>query len=569
MPLRIPLGISDFRELREKGLEYVDKSGLLIEMIDREGTKVLLLPRPRRFGKTLNLSMLRCFFEKRPEDLSHLFQDLAVWKAGDAYRRHFQRYPVIFLTFRDVKASTFEGCWADLTRKVQALYDEHRAVLDGGALSALERRNYEAILDGTAEAALYRQALGDLSRYLHRATGERAMILIDEYDEPIHAGFVHGYAREILEFFRAFLTVGLKDNPHLERGVVTGILRIARESIFSGLNNLAVYTLLQKTFSTCFGFTDPEVEALLARAGQRDAMGLVRAWYNGYDFGGTVIYNPWSVLSYLADAEPELKPYWLNTSSNDLIRATLKKHAARLGPMLEALLRGDGFETVLDENVALDRVDQSDAALWSLLVFSGYLKAEKRPRGPMEQAAHHLSVPNREVRLIYSGTFQELLEARLRDHGADLHRLLHGLLGGDAALVERQLGAFVKNVLSYHDLGADAANTPESVYQVFVLGLLAALEPGHRVRSNRESGEGRPDVLVLPNEPGQPGLVLELKVARGKRTLEQALDDGIEQVRGKDYAAELRAAGADPVHVLVIAFDGKQLRVRRADADTA
>ncbi|AGP38879.1 hypothetical protein BE04_02785 [Sorangium cellulosum] len=569
MPLRIPLGISDFRELREKGLEYVDKSGLLIEMIDREGTKVLLLPRPRRFGKTLNLSMLRCFFEKRPEDLSHLFQDLAVWKAGDAYRRHFQRYPVIFLTFRDVKASTFEGCWADLTRKVQALYDEHRAVLDGGALSALERRNYEAILDGTAEAALYRQALGDLSRYLHRATGERAMILIDEYDEPIHAGFVHGYAREILEFFRAILTVGLKDNPHLERGVVTGILRIARESIFSGLNNLAVYTLLQKTFSTCFGFTEPEVEALLARAGQHDAMGLVRAWYNGYDFGGTVIYNPWSVLSYLADAEPELKPYWLNTSSNDLIRATLKKHAARLGPMLEALLRGDGFETVLDENVALDRVDQSDAALWSLLVFSGYLKAEKRPRGPMAQAAHHLSVPNREVRLIYSGTFQELLEARLRDHGADLHRLLHGLLGGDAALVERQLGAFVKNVLSYHDLGADAANTPESVYQVFVLGLLAALEPGHRVRSNRESGEGRPDVLVLPNEPGQPGLVLELKVARGKRTLEQALDDGIEQVRGKDYAAELRAAGADPVHVLVIAFDGKQLRVRRADADTA
>ncbi|WP_437752519.1 AAA family ATPase [Sorangium sp. So ce1389] len=567
MPLRIPLGISDFRELREKGLEYIDKSGLLVEMIDREGTKVLLLPRPRRFGKTLNLSMLRCFFERRPEDLSHLFQDLSVWSAGDAYRRHFQRYPVVFLTFRDVKASTFEGCWADLTRKVQALYDEHRAVLEGSALSALERRNYAAILDGTAEPALYRQALGDLSRYLHRATGERAIILIDEYDEPIHAGFIHGYAREVLEFFRAFLTVGLKDNPHLERGVVTGILRIARESIFSGLNNLAVYTLLQRTFSTCFGFTEPEVESLMARAGQRDAMDLVRAWYNGYDFGGTVIYNPWSVLSYLADQEPELKPYWLNTSSNDLIKGTLEKHAARLGPTLEALLRGEGFETVLDENVALDRVDQSDAALWSLLVFSGYLKAEKRPRGSMEQAAHRLSIPNREVRLLYSGTFQEWLEARMRDHGTDLHRLVQGLLGGDAALVERQLGAFVKNVLSYHDLGADSTDAPESVYQVFVLGLLAALEPGHRVRSNRESGKGRPDVLILPSEPGRPGVVLELKVARGKRTLEQALDDGIEQVRGKDYAAELRAAGADPFHVLVIAFDGKEVRVRRAGAD--
>ena len=562
MPLRLPIGVSDFRDLREKGLEYVDKSGLLVEMIDREGTKVLLLPRPRRFGKTLNLSMLRCFFERRPEDLSHLFQDLSVWKAGDAYRKHFQRYPVIFLTFRDTKASTFESCWEDLAQKIRELFREHQWLVDAGVLDSGETRDYRAILDGTAAAVLYRRALGDLSQYLHRATGERAMILIDEYDQPIHAGFVSGYYKEIIEFFRAFLTVGLKDNPHLERGVLTGILRVSRESIFSGLNNLSVFTLLDAPFSTCFGFTEPEVTALLARADLLDHRDAVRDWYNGYIFGGTVIYNPWSVLNFL-DRGGKAKSYWLNTSSNDLIKASLSKHGARLSPALEALLAGGGFDLILDENVVLDQVDRSDVILWSLLVFSGYLKAEELPGDPAELSVHRVSIPNREVRLVYKETFQRWLEERMRGHGADLRRLLDALLSGDAALLEVQLGALLKNVLSFHDFGPDE---PERFYQAFLLGLLCALEPGHRVRSNRESGKGRPDVQVLPNAPGRPGVVLELKVARGKKTLDEALDEGAEQARVKDYAAELVAAGADPVHVLVIAFDGKEIRVRRPEA---
>ena len=557
--MRLPIGISDFRELRDKGLTYVDKSGLIVEMLDHAGSKVLLLPRPRRFGKTLALSMLRCFFERRAEDLRPLFEDLAVWRAGEAYRRHFGRYPVISLTFRDIKASTFEDCRDDLHKKIQGLYREHRAVLDAGVLAAGEIRDFQAILDDTAEPVLYRRALGELSSYLHRATGERAIVLIDEYDEPIHAGFVHGYGPRVIELFRAFLTNGLKDNPHLERGVVAGVLRVSRESIFSGLNNLAVHTLLQRPFCTRFGFTEPEVVALMDQAGRADAMELVQTWYDGYDFGRTVIYNPWSVLCYLADPDPQPRPHWLNTSSNELVQRLLEGRAAELHEPFSRLLAGDGIERLLDENVVLDQLEHSDDALWSLLVFSGYLKAERRPPAqPSWPPSYRLSIPNAEVRLLYTGSFVRWMKAQMRGHGGQLSRLLDALLRGDALRLQQQLAGLLIHMVSYHDLRPDE---PERVYQVFVLGLLAALEPGHRVRSNRESGRGRPDVLVVPVVPGQPGVVLELKVARG-RSLERALEEGWAQAQWQDYAAELRAAGAEPIHVLVVAFDGKDVRVR-------
>jgi hypothetical protein len=563
MMLRLPIGISDFRELREKTLTYVDKTGLLIDLIDMPGAKVLLLPRPRRFGKTLNLSMLRCFFERQPEDLSHLFADLAVWRAGDAYREHFQRYPVIFLTFRDVKAASFEQCWAGVTRKIQTLVREHRALLDSGVLQPGEEKDFHALLDGTAEPVLYRNALGDLSRYLHRATGERAIILIDEYDQPIHAGYVHGYAREILDFCRAFLTSGLKDNPHLERGVITGILRVARESIFSGLNNLGVYTLLRSRFATSFGFTENEVQDLLASAGRSDAMAEVQRWYNGYRFAGHVIYNPWSVLNFLADAGEPAQPYWLNTSDNALIKHLLEHHAGRLHAPFEDLLAGRSVERTIDENVILDQLEDDEDALWNLLVFSGYLNAEAQPRPPgAPMTIFRLSIPNIEVRLVYTETFNDWMKKRLRSQGGDLRRFIEALLGGDATGLEHEIQALARSMLSYHD----TAKHPEALYHGFMLGLLAVLEPGHTVRSNRESGKGRPDVLIAPRTPGQPGVVLELKLARhGKKTLEQALDEGARQLGDNDYQAELRAVRAEPIHALVIAFDGKDVRVRSLD----
>jgi hypothetical protein len=561
MTLQIPLGIDDFRKLRESDLTYVDKSRLVCDVLDLTGVEVLLLPRPRRFGKSLNLSMLRCFFERSGEDLAHLFQGLAVWQAGDAYRAHFQRYPVIYLNFKDVKPNTAEDFWLDIRELIRDLYKRHRAVLDHGALDEVDAQRYRQILDGNASPALYRRALGDLCALLHHAHGERVVILIDEYDAPIHAGYTNGYVREVVGFFRAFLGSGLKSNPHLFKAVLTGILRVARESIFSGLNNLAVYSLLKPAFSTAFGFTEAEVVELLARTGRLEALPTVQEWYNGYLFGGHVIYNPWSVLSFLSyGGDPE--PYWLSTSSNDLIKHVLGVRATRIQPVFERLLAGGSVDQILDENLALDELERSDRALWSLLVFSGYLKAERQPMAAMGRIVHRLSIPNREIRIVYVDTFRLWMEQRIAGHGGNLDDLTRALLRGDAAAVEWQLQAFATDLLSYHDAGTAR---PENLYQGFIIGLLAVMEQTHLVRSNRESGAGRPDVLIRPRVPGQPGVVLELKVARaGEKPLDVALEEGLAQLAANDYAAELRAAGADPIHALAVAFDGKQVRVRSA-----
>lgn len=559
MPLRIPIGLDDFRVLREQRLEYIDKSHLIRELLDRPGVQAIVFPRPRRFGKTLNLSMLRCWFEKRDEDFSHLFQDLSIWQAGDAYRATFQRYPVLHFNFKGTKAESFEECWSAIREKIIDLYNEHRHVLEAGRLDEVAARRYRQILDGTAETTLYRRALLDLSAYLHEHHGEKVVILIDEYDEPIHAGHFHGYAAPILEFMRAFFTNGLKSNPHLFRAVVTGILRVGKESLFSDANNIDVYTLLAKQFNTGFGFTEAEVTALLDRNGRADELEAVRTWYNGYLFGGAVIYNPWSVLCFLDRGDLSPRPYWLSTSSNDLVRELLQRYALRIQPVFEALLEGGSVERMLDENVVLSEIREDESALWSLLTFSGYLKAEQIADDALGRAIHRLSIPNREVRHVYATTFRTWMEKRMLGHGGSLEKLTRALLEGDAEGFEEQLQAFVTNVLSFHDPGT---LDPERVYQGFVVGLLAVLEPAYQVRSNRESGKGRLDVLIRPMQAGKAGVVLELKVAKpGKKTLEQALEEGLTQLRAKDYGAELRAGGALPVHGFAVAFDGKEVRV--------
>ncbi len=563
VPLRIPIGIDDFRTLREERLEYIDKSDLIRQVLDKPGVQAVLLPRPRRFGKSLNLSMLRYFFEKRDEDLSGLFQDLSIWQAGDQYRAHFQRYPVIYFNFKGAKGDTFEQVADTIRIKIRTLFHEHRYLLDSERLSTWEIQSYRAILDNTAEPALLQQALLDLSSYLHTHHGEKVVILIDEYDEPIHTGYSRGFAPRILDFMRLFLGAGLKSNVHLFKAVVTGILRVAKQNLFSDLNNLGVYTLLAAPFNTCFGFTETEVAALLTRTGQGASLDEVRAFYNGYLFGGAAIYNPWSVLNFLDRGDGRARPYWLSTSSNDLVRELLERHALRLQPVFETLLEGDSIERVLDENVVLNEIHDDEDALWSLLVLSGYLKAAECPEDALGRTPYRLSIPNREVREVYATTFRRWMAARLQGHGGSLDKLTRALLGGDAETFEEQLQAFVTNLLSYHDPGSV---DPERVYHGFVVGLLAVLEPGHQVRSNRESGKGRPDVIIRPDVAGKPGVVLELKVAKaGKKTLEQALDEGLTQLRAQDYAAELAASGASPVHAFAVAFDGKEVRVRGLD----
>lgn len=564
----IPIGVDDFRELRERGMEYIDKSHIIREVLDK-GAQALLLPRPRRFGKTLAMTMLRCFFEKRDEDLTPLFADLSIWRAGEPYRAHFQRYPVIFLTLKGIKLETFELAWDVICKRLAGLFAEHRALLDSGELSDAEARRYHQVLDGTAPLPVYADALLDLSNYLHRVHGDKVVILIDEYDAPIHAAVAGGYVGEVLDFFRLLLTQGLKGNPHLFKAVLTGILRVAKESIFSGLNNLAVYTLLRPDFATGFGFTESEVAALLERAGRRDRLQAVQAWYNGYVFGGEVIYNPWSILNYVDGPEPEPRPFWISTSANELVRESLVKHAAKAHEDIEALLEGRGVLRRLDENVVLSDLDTRTDTLFGLLTFSGYLKADKQVLDPADEPYYLLTIPNREVRRVYTSTFREWMTDRMGGESA-VERLRRALLCGDAEALEAELSAFTMNVLSYHDLGHDAGRPrsatrrPEQVYHAFVIGLLAALEPEYEVRSNRESGKGRPDVMVRPKQAGRPGAVLELKVAKaGSKTLEQALAEGLGQIAQRGYASELRAAGVSEVFAFAVAFDGKDVRVAR------
>lgn len=564
MTLRFPLGTDDFQKLREGGLAYVDKSLMIREIIDQAGLEVLLFPRPRRFGKTLNLSMIRCFFEKREEDLSHLFRDLAIWEAGEPYRAHFQRYPVIYLNFKGTKGDSFEATWAAIRQKIRSLFTEHRYLLDkAGSFDALGRERYQQILDDTAERVLYERAILDLSEALRRHHGEKVVVLLDEYDSPIQDAIIQGHAAEILGFMRNFFTEGLKTNPHLHRGVITGVLRIAKESLFSDANNLAVFTLLSRPFNTAFGFTEPEVASLLERAGRGAHLDTVRAWYNGYVFGGQVVYNPWSVLSYLVRGDATPRAYWLGTSGNELIRKLCERYALEVEPAFDALLAGGSVTRALDEGVVLGSVFESEEALFNLLVFSGYLKAEELPQtDPDYPADYRLSIPNREVGLIYKSTFRAWITQRLKGPGSSLQKLTSALLSGDAEALEEQLQAFVTGLLSYHDPGG---TDPERVYHGFVLGLLAAMEPEYLVRSNRESGAGRPDVMIRAKEAGKPAVVMELKAARkGRKTPAAALKEGLAQIRERGYAAELLAAGASVVHGFAVAFDGKRVWVKGA-----
>jgi hypothetical protein len=575
---RLPIGISDFRELRDPGLIYVDKTDFVAQVL-ASGKKVVLIPRPRRFGKTVNLSTLRYFVEKSKEDRTALFAGLAV-STSAAARPHFQRYPVIALTFKDIKAGSFDAAFAAMRGEIRRAYRDHAYLLDEGALRPEDADRFQQILRAEGPEALYSESLLELSGHLARYHGEPVAILIDEYDTPIHAAATPEDERRVLDFFRAFFSGGLKDNPHLFKGVLTGILRVAKESLFSGLNNLAVYSLLRSECATCFGFTQDEVRDLAARTGSAASMADIEAWYNGYRFGGHVIYNPWSVVNFLDSEDKVLRPYWVHTSSDDLLRRVILAHGIGEQGEFESLLQGHEIDKPIDDRVALRDLDKSPDAVWSFLLFTGYLKAT-HVREESEGTVATLSIPNREVATVYRKIFRTWLEQRLGG-SRQVDELLRALLSGDAEACERLLGQLLQS-LSVHDLAArPAANkrgadqgfdpeaevvlTPEQVYHVFVVSLLLGLQPRHAVRSNRESGSGRYDVMILPREPGQPGVVLELKVRnrRKRETVKSAMAAALEQIRERDYAAELRACGATPIHEMGIVFDGKKVSVKVA-----
>ena len=552
---KLPIGLSDFKELIEDGYYYVDKSLFIKEILDN-GSKSLLLPRPRRFGKTLNLSMLRYFYEKSVEDTSVLFQHLNIWQQGEVYTREQGLRPVIFLTFKDVKCDNWQKCFEHLQFVISEEFSRHRYLLSAPSLLTVDEQNrYQAILSLTASEAMFENSVKQLSAWLHQYHGQKAVILIDEYDTPIQGGYMNGYYEQVIGFMRNMLSGALKDNSHLEKGVLTGILRVAKESIFSGLNNLEVCSLLAPEFSTSFGLLEDEVEALLHEYEIGSDLDLVKQWYNGYMFGDTVIYNPWSILNYVKKWKTGFQPFWVNTSDNDLIRQIISRSGASVKQELETLLLGGRIEKTVDDNVVFREIEHSPETIWSFLLMSGYLKIEGKKL--VEGIVYgKLIIPNKEVAYLYRqiilGWFNQSI------HNDNYQMMLKSLVTGDLDLFEVIFRDFVMKSFSYFDTAQEQS---EKVYHAFVLGLLLGLSDAYEVKSNRESGYGRYDVMLIPKDPTQLGIVIEFKKAGAlkKESLEEAAVDALAQIEQMKYTQELADRGITNVIQLGIAFQGKAL----------
>jgi hypothetical protein len=369
---RLPIGISDFKEIVEGNLYFMDKS-LMIQDLIEDSSKVTLLTRPRRFGKTLNMSMIKNFFEKTEEDKSYLFKDLKIWEDEQA-REYFCKYPVIYITFKDMKDNNFNKMYEKLKEAISIEYGKYGYLLESGILNQAEIAYYNDILLKRASQAQYETSLKNLSAYLNKYHKQKVIILIDEYDVPIQNGYLNKYYDEIIEFIRNFLSGGLKDNENLQNAVLTGILRVAKESIFSGLNNLTICSILSEEYSKYFGFTEEEVEELLKYYGIEYKLNDIKSWYNGYIFGETVIYNPWSMINFVKEYKKGLVPHWVNTSDNSLIKKLIIGGGQRFKSDIEKLLKGETVEKIVDENVVFTDLDENPDTVWSFLLFTGYLK---------------------------------------------------------------------------------------------------------------------------------------------------------------------------------------------------
>ena len=551
---RLPIGISDFKVLIDEGYAYVDKTMLIQELVDKGGA-VALFPRMRRFGKTLNLSMLRYFFEKTSEDTSHLFSPLQIWKEKSC--RELQgKFPVIFLTLKDIKHSTWEDTYDSFQKIMAEEFESHRYLLDGNLLSEGEKSDFLATLSKNAKKISLEQSLRDLTKWLMRYHQRRVIILIDEYDAPALAAYVHGYYDILIPFLRNWLSAGLKDNTSLERGVLTGILRIAKESIFSGLNNIQTFSILHTSFQDKFGLLENEVKALLEEYGLVDKMPSIKKWYNGYRIGSCDgIYNPWSVLQCLSDGG-SLIPYWVNTSDNALMKQLITQGTDTFKTDVEELMKGHSIEKKIEEGLILTDLNRNTDAVWSLLLFSGYLTLGAAP--PSSRLCH-LRIPNTEVKELYTSMILEWFKTSIDASRYQL--MLSSLVTGDIDTFSKIFQNFLISSVSVFDVPSDE---PEKVYHAFVLGMLIGLEGRYEVRSNRESGYGRYDVMLIPKDIKELGIVIEFKKIDRfeKMTLEEAAESALKQIRDKQYDKELTSKGVCKILHLALAFEGEKVLIQ-------
>ncbi len=550
----LPIGISDFKKLIDGSYAYVDKT-LLIQEIVEKGTHVALIPRPRRFGKTLNLSMLRYFFEKDVEDTSYLFKDLNIWK-NEKYKALQGKFPVIFISLKDVKHPSWEETFNSLSKVIAREFERHNYILEKEVLRAREKELYLRILSEDNDKTLFEQSLLLLTEWLHRYHKKQVVLLIDEYDTPAHFAYLGKYYDTFINFTRNWLSAGLKDNPHLERGVLTGILRIAKESIFSGLNNISTFTILNKEFQDKFGLLEPEVKELLEYADLSDILTSMSQWYDGYRIGScTGIHNPWSVLNCIAK-KGALSPYWVNTSDNALMKHLIAKGTDDLKADIEELLRGGIIEKTIEEGIVFTNLDQSPSAVWSLLLYSGYVTIDNTPSYGIPC---RLRIPNIEVGELYKTMILDWFNNSIHEH--KYRMLLNSLTKGDVNTFSQLFQEFMISSVSVFDVPSEES---EKIYHAFVLGMLIGLKDQYEVKSNRESGLGRYDVMLIPKNKNELGIVMEFKkVGRFEKiSLEDAVDSALKQVEEKQYTQELFDRGIGHILYLGFAFEGKQVLIR-------
>lgn len=551
--LPLPIGISDYRKA-SKEYYYVDKTLLIRDFID-ERPQVSLFTRPRRFGKTLNMDMLRVFFEKTDQDTAEYFRDRKIWSCGKEYQEYQGKYPVIYVTFKDVKSETWEGAYDLIFKILRNEVERHSELRDSDKISVYEKEYLKNILKGEANENDMALLFLNLSRMLHAHYEEAPVIIIDEYDTPIQQGHIRGYYDKVIDFMRTLFSGGLKDNPHLSYGFLTGILRVAKESIFSGLNNLKINSILDNRYSEYFGFTTEEVKEMADYYGVPEKYEEICEWYDGYRFGKTEIFNPWSVIGYFNN-ECVPKAFWQSTGSNDIIKEVLIHANVETYEKLEALMQGKSFITRIDTDVIYPQIQKNPSSIYSFLLVAGYLKAVSKDQAFSGDYICEVALPNKEISYVYSKEILSQFEDIIPVSAAIA--IQEALYTMDIPTLQKRLENFLLRTISFHD----AAN--ETFYHGLVLGFCAMLDNKYHITSNREAGEGRFDIQMLPLDKRLPGILVELKA--GKKCTDEMLDElaknALEQIKKRIYPSEMESLGVEMVLKYGIAFSGKKVRIK-------
>ena len=546
----LPIGVSDFK-LATTGYYYVDKTLMIRDFLDKK-PMVSLFTRPRRFGKTLNMDMLRVFFEKTNEDTSVYFKDKQIWQCGDYYTKHQGQYPVIFLTFKDVKSMTWEETFQKIRRLISLEFIRHNELETSSALTSYEKEQYHLLAGDSGDEVDCQMGLQLLSLLLHKHYGRECIIIIDEYDTPIQQGHTCNFYPEIVNFMRNFFSGGLKDNPHLAFGFLTGILRVAKESIFSGMNNLKTYSILDDGYSSYFGFTEKEVKDMLQYYGKDDKYNELSEWYDGYRFGNTEIFNPWSVINYISDnCFP--KAFWQSTGSNEIIGEIIQTATPEITKDLYKLLCGERIAAYIDTGVIYPEVQNNPYSIYSFLLVAGYLKVASIYPQSDGNFMCDVAIPNKEITFVYE---KEVLN-RTNQNSLAIS-ISQAIFSKDTQKLQALLEDFMVKSIS----SIDGAN--EGFYHGMMLGLCAILGNRYKIRSNRESGLGRFDIQLMPLTKGMPGFIFEFKHTKDEHTDLSALaDSAMQQIEAKKYDTELRDNGVNSIISIGIAFRGKSAVVRR------